>query len=350
MRQRLLLSSLGLVFKHLLAVAGLILAVTDGPRAQSNVGAALSPANGLSPKVTGVSGQLAIGREITVDVENLSAWAGNHDSQKVVLFLNGRALKGLYPEQVDLSANKLLFHVRRTPEARVVWNDLFHEPVLSRPVSVSVGLVDEGAFETVLDDDHQVALTVIPKAAAIITVALLFGLLILFVYLARTTNLIRASGEGDEGALRRPYELGRVQMSFWLFIIAISYLYLWLVTGELDTIGPSHLALAGISGATALGASVVERRKAVSQGLLTDILSGTYGYRFHCFQICAWTVVLGLIFVATVYDDLVMPDFSPTLLALTGMSAGTYLGFAFLEERGIPDLERREADKVVPTH
>jgi hypothetical protein len=32
------------------------------------------------------------------------------------------------------------------------------------------------------------------------------------------------------------------------------------------------------------------------------------------------------------------------------MSAGTYLGFAFLEERGIPDLERREADKVVPTH
>ena len=176
MRSRSLLSSLGSVFQYLLAVAGLILAVTGGPRAQSNMSADVSPASGLSPKVTGVAGQLAIGREITVEVQNLSAWAANHDPQKVVLFLNGRALKGLYPEQVDLSANKLLFHIRRTPEAKVVWNDLFHEPVLSRPVSLSVGLVDEGAFETLLDYEHQVALTVIPKAAAVILVTLLLAL------------------------------------------------------------------------------------------------------------------------------------------------------------------------------
>ena len=342
--------SLGLVFKYQLAVIGLILTVTPGPRAQSNVDRAASPVDVLSPKVTGVSGQLAIGRELTVEVENLSAWAANHDAQHVVLFLNGRALKGLYPEQVDLSANNLLFHIRRTDEATAVWNELFHEPVLSRRVSLSVGSVDKGAFETVFEDDRQVTLTVIPKMAAIVSAAFLFGLLIVFVYLAKTTNLIRTSGEAVEVGLRRPYELGRVQMSFWLFIIAISYLYLWLVTGDLYTIKPSHLALAGISSATAVGASVVERRRAVSQGFLTDILSGTYGYRFHCFQICAWTVVLGLIFVATVYDNLVMPDFSATLLALTGMSAGTYLGFAFLEERGIPDLERHEADEVVPPH
>lgn len=342
MLQKSLFTSLGSAFKYQLAVIGLILAITPGPRAQSNDKAA-SPVDVLSPKVTGVSGQLAIGREITVEVQNLSAWAANHDPQKVVLFLNGRAVKGLYPEEVDRSANKLLFHIRRTPEARVVWNDLFHEPVLSRRVSLSVGLVDQGAFETVFEDDRQVTLTVIPKFAAIVSVALLFGLFIIFVYLARTTNLIRSSGEGGEVGLRRPYELGRVQMSFWLFIMAISYLYLWLVTGDLNTIGPSHLALTGISAATALGASVVARRKAVSQGFLTDILSGTYGYRFHCFQICAWTIVLGLIFVATVYDDLVMPDFSAALLALTGMSAGTYLGFAFLEERDTPDFETRRS-------
>ena len=345
MSQKSLFTSLCWVLKYHFAVAGLILVVTTAPRAQSNANA-VSATGGLSPKVTGVSGQLEIGREVTVDVQNLSAWAGNHDPEKLVLFLNGRALKGLYPEQVDLSANKLLFHIRRTPEAKVAWNDLFHEPVLSRPVSLSVGLVEEGAFETVFDYDHQVTLTVIPKVAAIVTVALLFGMLILFVYLARTTNLIRSSGEGGEVGLRRPYELGRVQMSFWFFIIAISYLYLWLVTGDLNTIGPSHLALAGISGASALGAGVVERRKAISQGFLTDILSGTYGYRFHCFQICAWTVTLGLIFVATVYDDLVMPRFSPTLLGLTGISAGTYLGFAFLEGKGIPDLPSRATDEV----
>ena len=343
MLQKSLFTSLGSAFKYQLAVIGLILAVTPGPRAQSNVARAASSVDVVSPKVTGVSGQVAIGREITVEVENLSAWAANHDVQHVVLFLNGRALKGLYPEQVDLSANNLLFHIRRTPEASVVWNDLFHEPVLSRPVSLSVGLVDKGAFETVFEHDRRVTLTVIPKVAAIVSVAVLFGLLIIFVYLARTTNLIRSSGEGSEVDVRRPYELGRVQMSFWLLIIAISYFYLWLVTGDLYTIAPSHLALTGISGATAVGASVVGRRKGVSQGFLTDILSGTYGYRFHCFQSCAWTIVLGLIFVATVYDDLVMPDFSATLLALTGMSAGTYLSFAFLEERQTPDLETRRS-------
>jgi hypothetical protein len=343
MLQKSLFASLGSAFKYQLAVIGLILAVTPGPRAQSNVNRAASSVDVLSPKVTGVSGQLAIGREITVEVQELSAWSANHDPQRVVLFLNGRALKGLYPEQVDLPANKLLFHIRRTPEASVVWNDLFHEPVLSRRVSLSVGLVDAGPFETVFEDDRQVTLTVIPKVAAIVSVAVLFGLLIIFVYLARTTNLIRSLGEGSEVGVRRPYELGRVQMSFWLLIIAISYFYLWLVTGDLYTIAPSHLALTGISGATAVGASVVGRRKAVSQGFLTDILSGTYGYRFHCFQSCAWTIVLGLIFVATVYDDLVMPDFSATLLALTGMSAGTYLSFAFLEERQTPDLETRRS-------
>lgn len=282
MEQRCLLNSFGSIFKNLLAVAGLILVFTSAPRAQSTIGAGVSMA-GLSPKVIGVSGQLAIGGEITIDVQNLSSWAGNHNPQNLVLFLNGRPLKGLYPEQVDLSSNKLLFHIRRTPEAKVVWNDLFHEPVLSRPVSLSVGLVDKGAFETVFDNDNQIALTVIPKVAALVSLVLLFGMLILFVYLARTTNIIRSSGEGSEAGLRRPYELGRVQMSFWLFIIAISYLYLWLVTGDLNTIGPSHLALAGISSATALGAGVVERRPTTSRPFLekgkAKVCSGTHSYQ-----------------------------------------------------------------------
>jgi hypothetical protein len=40
-----------------------------------------------------------------------------------------------------------------------------------------------------------------------------------------------------------------------------------------------------------------------------------------------WTVVLGFVFVVAVYNTLAMPDFSATLLGLTGISAGTYVGF-----------------------
>ena len=47
---------------------------------------------------------------------------------------------------------------------------------------------------------------------------------------------------------------------------------------------------------------------------------------FHRFQILIWTIVLGIMFVANVYNQLAMPQFSATLLGLLGISAGTYVG------------------------
>ena len=70
-----------------------------------------------------------------------------------------------------------------------------------------------------------------------------------------------------------------------------------------------------------------------SAGFLRDILSDGSGYSFHRFQIFAWTIVLGIIFMSSVYNNLTMPEFSPTLLGLMGLSAGTYLGFKFPEQK-----------------
>jgi hypothetical protein len=38
-----------------------------------------------------------------------------------------------------------------------------------------------------------------------------------------------------------------------------------------------------------------------------------------------------MVFVRLVYNDFAMPEFSPTLLGLMGISSGTYLGFKFPE-------------------
>lgn len=70
----------------------------------------------------------------------------------------------------------------------------------------------------------------------------------------------------------------------------------------------------------------------VSRGFRRDILSGAGGYSFHRFQIFAWTIVLGIVFVSSVYNNLAMPDFNTTLLGLMGISSGTYLGFKFPEQ------------------
>ena len=53
----------------------------------------------------------------------------------------------------------------------------------------------------------------------------------------------------------------------------------------------------------------------------------------HRFQILAWTILLGIMFVSSVYNDLTMPEFSATLLSLIGISSETYIGFKFPEQK-----------------
>ncbi len=69
-----------------------------------------------------------------------------------------------------------------------------------------------------------------------------------------------------------------------------------------------------------------------SEHFLQDILSDVNGVSFHRFQMLAWTVVLGVVFVGQVYKQLAMPEFSETLLSLMGISAGTYIGLKIPED------------------
>ena len=71
--------------------------------------------------------------------------------------------------------------------------------------------------------------------------------------------------------------------------------------------------------------------KPVSEGLTKDLLTDVNGVSFHRFQMLVWTIVLGFIFCVEVYKTLRMPEFDTTLLALMGISAGTYLGFKIPE-------------------
>ena len=345
MRYRLLSKSLKIALVLLLIVATRASSQTD------NITAHVGEQNEMSPKVTGISGRLEVGKEIVLTVTRLSEWAQTHDPQKLVPFVNGRSLKGLYPEQVDLSNNQIRFHLHRTPETKRVWNDLFHEPVLTRPVAVSIGIEDQPVFDTAFDYEHEVPLTVIPRTWGLVSLLVVVFTLAVFVYLARTTNLIRDPSSTIEPRNARPYSLGRAQMAFWFLLIFVCYVSLWLVTGDYDTIGHSQFALALISSLTAVGSRVVSigppegvddapRR---SKGFFIDLLSDSNGVRFHRFQLCAWTLLLGLIFAAIVYDDLVMPNFGDSLLALVGISATAHVGFTYLEQERRVSLTDRQS-------
>jgi hypothetical protein len=185
--------------------------------------------------------------------------------------------------------------------------------------------------------------------------------------------------EAKEAAKKlNPYSLARTQMAIWFFLIVCSWVFLWLVTGTLDTLTPTVLALMGIGAGTALGAevqdagkprysevidskikaiekkqkdgtavpsdlaelpSLQEQLKAelargapTTEGFFADILTDARdGISFHRFQMFIWTIVLGIVFAMDVHQHLVMPDFDGTMLALMGISSGTYLGFMIKE-------------------
>lgn len=368
-----------------------------------------TPSPAPSPRVTATGGHLELDDIIQVEVDHFAEWAATNDPTKLVPFINGRAIRGNYPEEIHPDKNRLHFHLEITPQNKEVWTDLLGAPQGTRRlVTFTIGLENQSPFDSVYGQNNQLPLTVISPVYGVISLLVVLLTLILFLWLARTTNLIREPGPCPAPGKLRPYNLGRTQMAFWFFLIYVSYLVIWLVTDALDTITPSLLGLMGISAGTALGEALIDSGKdtardgqlqdltaekqsieqsipqlqaqlasananpatpadttnrdslnkqvqdnqtrlaqinlqipsltptasaGVSKGFIPDILSDSNGYSFHRFQIFAWTIVLGIIFVSSVYNNLTMPEFSTTLLGLMGISSGTYIGFKFPEKK-----------------
>ncbi len=63
-------------------------------------------------------------------------------------------------------------------------------------------------------------------------------------------------------------------------------------------------------------------------GFFKDLLrDGDQHLSIARFQMMIWTLVLAFVFTVEVYSTLSMPEFNPALLALLGVTSGTYLGF-----------------------
>jgi hypothetical protein len=415
MMNKIRFSILGLVISAI-AISGVMVsraqtsASTPGAGASPTPAASPSPTAAPAPKVVSVEGHLELDDIIRVQIDHLAEWDDKNDPNKLVPFLNGRAIRGNYPEEIHVSKNNVYFHLQISPESKDAWTDLLGAPSgTRRQVAFSVGLENDSPFDSVYDQGNRLPLTIISPVYGVVAAIVVFLTLIFLVWLGKTTSLIRQRGTSDVPGKLRPYNLGRTQMAFWFFVISASYVTIWLVTNALDTITPSLLGLMGISAGTALGEALIDSSKddaneeqsrsltaekqaleqsipelqtqvaalnakttlapedisnrdslnkqlensrtrlsvinqqikaltppvsaGVSRGLLPDILSDGAGYSFHRFQIFVWTIVLGIIFVSSVYNNLTMPEFSATLLGLMGISSGTYIGFKFPENK-----------------
>ena len=205
----------------------------------------------------------------------------------------------------------------------------------------------------------------------------------LLFWLGKESDLLRDQGPDPAGG-RKPFSLARTQMAFWLFVVVASYLFILIVTGDTNTINDSVLGLMGISAATGFGAVMVDASKTsatraqrdaaqktrselqmkktvapltpaeetqlataiadearlnaalepdVSKGFWWDLVSDAQSVSFHRLQIVVWTLVVGWVFVESIYHALAMPELSSTMLGLMGISGGTYLGFKLPEKQ-----------------
>ena len=315
---------------------------------------------------------------------------GSNHVSDIALVLNGRVMKGITSRGPDDTYSGLQFDLKRLDgdeplanENRAAWNALIGE--LRDNPTLRVGVASGG--NPPFWGSATVKFSIFPsyKWAVIL---FLIVLLILFLIVAHKSDIVRDS-PSVPGQPRQSFSLARCQMAWWFFIIAASYNYIWLALGNQDSLTAGCLILTGISAGTGLAATVVDsskrqQRQALekertllddrlpalaneipaandpaqaaalkveqlqkiarlaevqsglanlpsptgpSEGFLLDILRDETGVSFHRFQMAAWTIILGFVFVTSVYKNLVMPDFSAMLLGLMGISSGTYIGF-----------------------
>jgi hypothetical protein len=380
---------------------------------------------------------------ILLEVKNFDDWRKSQpqagQNGKLVLYLGGEALNSLSPrffppEWEEREPDKYNPNVFRTNRIsyygvrleqndtdRAVWKKLGRNLgfSLKRPMEVSLGYaggppMNTWVYPQPVVEQSPFFLVMLSKGQVILGVVVIAGAFLLFIQLTRRTDILRDPSVALRPDGSKPFSLARAQMAFWFFMVVGSFFFLWLLSGDTDTLNASTLTLIGISAGTAVSSAFIDmgkrgtddfyenvvsktglqkRREDLLADLKSDLcktedaiqelrnriaapekkdpqtaadddrrlaalidqkerLEGQIEFfaaprwkaamqdllnengvtSFHRFQMCVWTIVLGIIFVAEVYTKMAMPDFSATLLGLMGISAGTFIGFKIPEQ------------------
>jgi len=254
-----------------------------------------------------------IGDTIRLGINGLSEWLETLQAKKIItstltgeelikeqlpnlrLILGGHVLRTLSPngyffkdnpnwpiyqgednaQQKKLAADRLWinFTLARdclNPDSREDW-----QKVLQTPGIWPLMTLETGIYDLKTNSAHILASRVTPGAYGsdlpfhlsrfdwdgwtILSAVLLMASLVLFLYLACRTGIVRDDSQPLREDGLPPYSLGRCQMAFWFFLTAWAFFFLWLVTGrgDINTINPTVLTLIGISAGTALGSAII---------------------------------------------------------------------------------------------
>jgi hypothetical protein len=274
---------------------------------------------------------------IIISISHLNTLQKSLGGKQLLLYIDGLPLIDSPALSIDSLRGEVQFLLKRTDTTKAMWNLLIGKPRgFKKDVTASVGLKDGSPIP---GKENNLRLVVIRNWQFwIFFLALLIFLLAIFL-LYRKTDLLRGLPEETPPVGKKMFSLALSQMLFWTVLVMGAYVFIWATTGDIDTVTDSVLILMGISSVTGLSARLIDATtggvpvtpELSSGSYWKDILRGTTDYEPHRLQIVAWTLVLGIVFICTVWSDLTMPSFNGTLLTLMGISSGTYLGFKMKE-------------------
>lgn len=184
------------------------------------------------------------------------------DPSPYVLFLNGQPLSGV-PATYDSSRHALEFRLTRNETNAALWKALLGSPTArSRNVTVSLGVVDADGHATPTiagrDGAARFQLRVFSLPWLLCAIGATALVLVLVFGTATRTNTLRDNLLPQLPPNRQPYSLGRCQMAFWFVLVFVSFLFLYVLLWDYNTVSPQALALMGISSATALASVAVD--------------------------------------------------------------------------------------------
>lgn len=278
----------------------------------------------------------------------------------VQFLLNGLDT-GLRPLGCDPGNNTLVFRfAQRDAQGNVdaAWSAILGNPWNTsksnfvRDFQLTLSKPDAaGVMQSIYSQTKQ--LTIVRKEWLIVGFFLIALAWIGLTLAGKRSGMLRDSNSTASG-IDRPYSLARVQMAWWFALVISAYVFLWVLTDDWAPINSSILALIGISSATGLTAAGIDntdnRVVRSTDGFFLDILTDVNGITLPRLQLLLWNVVLGVFFLARVFNDLKMPTFDASTLGLLGISAGAYVGFKVPEKQSKPTdtTSTQEVDKTDP--
>jgi hypothetical protein len=205
-----------------------------------------------------------IGTLVTFHVSGLRQMRAPNSPDALRLFVAGQPIPDSKPATIDLRNGRVSFYLEHTSASSRIWRDV----LTWRERPLTVGWEKDGPLSLVDTSVHGSLQQFSFRPGTVRTVVFVIAFLIIsavFIYLAASTPLLRNAQLAppiSAGTAAQPtaFSLARCQMAWWTFLTMCASVLIWMLTGTL-TLTPQVVVLIGISGATALGAVVIDASK-----------------------------------------------------------------------------------------